>query len=293
MKIPKFWASAETQARGRRGEFSILKWSWSDSTMAEALEKARAAAAAVAARITAGEPFPDRYAYGAEQPLREEIVEEIVGADGNAAAVITRNAYGALVLNAEHAMFVDMDFPSGAKGTSGGGGGLLARLFGKPQPADPVPPPAEASALQKIESWVQQNPEWGFRIYRTASGMRLIATQGLFDPEGAAALNAMHALGCDPLYVKLCRAQKSFRARLTPKPWRIKASAPPVRFPYPDDKVGTMKRWVAGYDTASAKWATCRFLKAVGNAEVNREVQQIIDVHDANTRAGEQGLNLA
>jgi hypothetical protein len=32
----------------------------------------------------------------------------------------------------------------------------------------------------------------------------------------------MQFLRCDPDYIKLCRVQKCYRARLTPKPWRDK-----------------------------------------------------------------------
>jgi len=35
-------------------------------------------------------------------------------------------------------------------------------------------------------------------------------------------------LGADPPYRRLCRTQKCFLARLTPKPWRCGVAKPPV-----------------------------------------------------------------
>ena len=76
------------------------------------------------------------------------------------------------------------------------------------------------SAIAKVENWTRNNPDWGWRIYRTRAGLRLLATHALFDPEAAASDGVFDALGADPLYRQLCKTQKCYRARLTPKPWR-------------------------------------------------------------------------
>jgi hypothetical protein len=74
--------------------------------------------------------------------------------------------------------------------------------------------------MTKIENWSRNHPEWGWRIYRTRAGLRLLATQGLVEADSDVADGVFEALGADPLYRKLCKTQKCFRARLTPKPWR-------------------------------------------------------------------------
>jgi hypothetical protein len=52
----------------------------------------------------------DRYGYG-ECPLREEIIQPLPSYSGSELSVVTRNVYGALVLNTTNTMFVCIDFP--------------------------------------------------------------------------------------------------------------------------------------------------------------------------------------
>ena len=57
--------------------------------------------------------------------MREEIIQNIVNRDGKEIGVITRNAYGSLVLNAANARFIDIDFEQ-----DGLLGSLMAKIRG-------------------------------------------------------------------------------------------------------------------------------------------------------------------
>jgi hypothetical protein len=114
MLIPRYWSRAESQAvtpAGKSVRFHV--WRGSRSSPAEAQSLAQEAVGRVAARIRAGEGFPERYTYG-DRPLREEVVREFPAAGPADApdAAITRNSYGALVLNAARAFFIDVDVPT-------------------------------------------------------------------------------------------------------------------------------------------------------------------------------------
>lgn len=309
MIIPKFWGKAHAEARKPDGSrIPVSKWFWSEHSVADAEERARERLQGVISRIATGHPFPQRYAYAGDLPLREEVVREIDTGDDEHRAVITRNAYGALVLNTDAMMFVDIDLPE--KSPEPGGPapdvvkqmfGLVKSLFGGEkftEAAKPTPPAAEISpgdaVIKKVEAWVRRNPGWGFRIYRTASGFRLIATHQLFTPDDASTLRQMQELDCDPLYLKLCRSQKSFRARLTPKPWRVGLRAPVVKFPFETaGKKSEISRWVAEYESASEGYATCHFVKAIGNTERDDRIGDLIAVHDEISRSGRSDLPLA
>ena len=66
----------------------------------------------VRARITSGDiPCSTRGGYYPNRPFREQIIRELKDAAGQTSAVITRNAYGCLVLNTARMMFVDIDLP--------------------------------------------------------------------------------------------------------------------------------------------------------------------------------------
>jgi len=275
MNFPQFWA------RGQSGGFIV--WRWSAKGLADAQALANQAAQQLAERFRSGEFPPKNGGYYPNRPFREQILQEIKNPAGEIAAVVTRNSYGCQVLNTAKVMFVDIDLPE-PKST-----GLFQRLFGKPSP----PPITLESALAKIETWTHQHPEWGWRIYKTRAGLRLLATQALVDPDSKVATDIFEALGSDPLYRHLCVAQKCYRARLTPKPWRCGIRRKPDRWPWLDAKAETrFQRWDAQYRTNSASWATCQLIRQIGHPTVHPEIQPIIKLHDTATRVGEN-LQLA
>jgi len=258
-------------------------WRSSDLSVGAALAAATDAARRIAVRIADDKVRGDRYGYG-DQPLREEVLETIGGADR---AVITRNAYGCRVLNTARVMFVDVDLPEAPPGAGLVRG--LRRLFG----GGAKPEPAEGAALAKVESWLASHPDWGLRVYRTRAGFRLAATHDVFDPTAPTTWDSMAALGCDPLYLRLCRAQQSFRARLTPKPWRCGTHTPPARFPFETlAEERAFQDWRGDYDRRQSRFATCALVDTLGAGARNAEAEEILAVHDAETRAG-SGLPLA
>jgi hypothetical protein len=278
MNFPRFWAKGTHQ--------SFTCWRWSDSSAAEAEQLAREAARKLAERFARGITPQDRYAY-ADRPLREPVLREFWGGAGSLAAVITRNSYGCLVLNTSRVMFVDVDLPQ-PKRTFGG---LLKGLFGKAQA--PQTNDAETRALAQAEAWAQRNPGWGWRVYRTRAGLRLLATHAIFEPEGPQTQAVFDATGTDPLYRRLCAAQKCFRARLTPKPWRCGVGTPPVRWPWL--KAGdeeTFQKWEGRYQQACRNRATCERVATFGNEQIHPDVQVVLQVHDETTRADSR-LSLA
>jgi hypothetical protein len=300
MIIPKFWGRAEREVKKPGGGLVYLvKWDWSEHSIDDARDKAQQRLEAVVSRVASGQPFPViGYGYGENIPLREEVVREVPLPEGET-AVITRNLYGALVLNVEKVMFVDIDLPDEPKKPAQSGfsfGKLVGKLFGQsdgmpPLPSAPQPSSPEAVAMSRIEQWTMSRSGWGFRIYRTASGLRLLATHGLFQPDAPETIKAMEQLGCDPLYLKLCKAQKSFRARLTPKPWRVGLHSMNMKFPYRN--VNASKAWVKDYDAASDIYITCRFMKAVGSGQIHPTVQAVINLHDEPTFASDTQAPLA
>ena len=184
MNFPQFWA------RGFSGDFSC--WRWSANNVAEAQSLADQAAQQLADRFAHGDFPPKHGGYYPNRPFREPVIQQIKNDAGEVSAVITRNSYGCLVLNTARVMFVDVDLPEPKSP------GLFSRLFGKSSAAKPVV--TESSAIGKVETWTRNNPDWGWRIYRTRAGLRLLATHALFDPEAAASGGVFDALGADPLY---------------------------------------------------------------------------------------------
>jgi hypothetical protein len=97
----------------------------------------------------------------------------------------------------------------------------------------------------------------------------------------------------DPLYVRLCRMQESFRARLTPKPWRMGIRKPPVQFPFDTSaEQARFSEWEREYESESVKHATCAYQSAFGTGAALPEFEALIRLHDSKTKAT-SGLPLA
>ena len=272
MLIPKYWAKGKkVVARPGKGNFNVINWQWSDASVDDARQKAESRAAEIAEKVLRGETL-DRYGY-ADRPLREEIKGSIQTPFQNEVGIITRNAYGSLVLNSANAMFIDIDIPEPPKPQKAGwfGGG------GKDSPiADKYLP-----AVQKVETWAGKHPEYGMRIYATFAGLRCLITNAVFDPKSETALGILSELESDPLYVRLCKAQECFRARLTPKPWRCGFRQPRDRFPWENPRVeADYRQWEKKYEAVISKYSTCRLIRQLGAADVDPDIEAITAYHD-------------
>ena len=286
MKVARYWVreavhEKDSDGKAHRGE----AWGWSEHNAEEAKRRARESAGRVARWLAnlRGSPEPPRswaYQYQLDRPPREEIVQELKSAAGKTTAVITRNVYGALVLNTHDLMFVDVDFPRRRKVAFG----LLKRLFGKPAPeADG----AEA-LVSGVRSWCSANADLGPRLYRTAAGVRVAVVDRPVEPNGQEAEQILAELGSDPLYRRLCATQECFRARLTPKPWRMQSvkhmGYPPVRYPFADSAVEKQYRdWQRVYDETAPHFATCRLLDTFGSGNIHPELLPLLTLHDSLT----------
>jgi hypothetical protein len=279
MKIPKYWSKSEGTVEKPDGEpLSLMAWGWSEDSVAAAAAHAKQRFGSLVDRVRQGLELPRGYAYGS-RPLREQILEELHGSDGALRGLLTRNSYGSVVLNAAQAMFVDVDLPEGAleekKGWFGSKSG------------------GEAAALDGLRGRLQQSASGGFRVYRTAAGFRLLATDRLYAPASGDAERVMRAVGADPAFVQLCKVQDSFRARLTPKPWRCGVRVPPAS--YPCDSPAAERayaEWLRRYEAAIASKATCAFVEGAGPGRTEPEARAIVAEHDRVCRV-EESLPLA
>lgn len=285
MRLPNYWAKETfTGTDGRGRQQSFVAWGWSFDNMDEARQEARNRASRIFNYMVQG-IRPDRYPY-LETPLREEVVRSLDAGKGQV-GVITRNRYGALVMNAASVLFADIDFPDIK---SSGGGGGLKKLFGKKSDAPVMD--AATMTLNGVKNWAVANPGRSFRIYRTKAGLRLLFTDKLYDPKSDETTQLLLALGSDPMYRLLTNKQESFRARLTPKPWRCDCPTPPGRFPFEDAGAEQRYRqWQEDYNERIKPYKTCELVDLVGRDAAIEEITLLVSVHDNYTsRGGDAGL---
>ena len=336
MFIPRYWSEARHRERyPDNRQITIRRFGWSGTSQEEAdLHARRRVEEALAVLRERGSDalrdFTRRervvaYAGADGLPIREEIVYEYPDAD----VVVTRNSYGALCLNTTAAMFVDIDEPGSRAGLFGCLGGtagfvlgiLLAVVlrwgWGWPLAAiasafvvgwaasavarvlesrDPRRLDLLAWALQRTREWCREFPEWRVMAYETPAGVRLLPVHDAFDAGDDASFEFMAFVQADPLYQRMCRLQKCFRARVSPKPWRAgmqerfcAGGTWPVRDPA---KLAKRDAWVRRYEQHAAGYASCRLAETVGDGRPSAAVEQVRQLHDKMCRA-ESGLGLA
>jgi hypothetical protein len=285
MRIARHWVRETAVAVDKQGrEHRAAAWGWSAEAPQEAAAGALASAERVAKWLAGGAQLstPKRsweYQYSADRPQREEIVHEFHDVDDQVAAYISRNLYGALVLNTRDLMFIDIDLeppPSGPVAW------LSKWLSGTAaQKGD------EQAVFDRIRNWSRSHPQYEARVYRTAAGYRVALVGALMRPESEETMEILEQLGSDRLYRRLCQSQQCFRARLTPKPWRIGISRPAVRFPYKDQAQEKRARdWQAKYDLKSKRFAVCELVEAPRGGAIHADLEPLLELHDSLTGVG-------
>jgi len=280
VRLARYWTRAQAEATAPNGKkIRVGARGWSDDSLDAARSKALEIAQRVVERVLSSSFSKQRYPYG-ERPLPEPVIREFRSGNGDPTAIVTQNVYGALVLNADRLMFVDVDRPDGR--TAGASlGNMIAGWFGKPK-GDPQ---AATRVMETLGSVVQRHG-LSARVYETAAGFRVVITSAPFTAGSSDAEALLAEFGCDPLYVRLCRLQECFRARLTPKPWRCGMTNPPASFPIetPADQQ-RFDHWQDAYTAKTTAFATCRFVAGIGPGSVLPEFDELIHYHDGSTRA--------
>ncbi|NEZ64627.1 hypothetical protein D0962_17840 [Leptolyngbyaceae cyanobacterium CCMR0082] len=239
--------------------------------------------------------FPDspRWAYGLDgynysrEPLIREIKtgSEVVG-------IVTRNAYDCEILNTPLMLIADVDL--GDPRLNDGcfvqteREALLALRDAVSNPMQWLPKyqqsyevayqgksPLEPSFWDSSNRWIDQHRlGLGFRVYRTAGGLRYICTTHLWEAGRNSENDFLRYVYSDYRYRRLCKAQQTFRARLTPKPWRIRQEC--IEHP---DRV----EWRNKPGEGIAR--TAEYVKTVGSNVVLPELSGLLGTHDSTTLA--------
>jgi hypothetical protein len=327
MIVPSFWAEARRQHRKAGRQITVRRFGWSMQSEADALVMAQQRADEALRRVLAGETSLTRrerripYNGADGVPIREEVL------DRQGDTVITRNAYGARCLNTPNTLFADIDFETTASGrmllvtlgvllvgalvlgvafedwslaliaavvallfavsVSKRIGAVLMAARGGPR----------AFAERRIKRFLAAHPDWHIRTYETPAGMRVVALHALFDPASPEALAFFRAIGADETYVRMCQRQRCFRARLTPKPWRIGMQQHlrprPGVWPINPHFMPLREKWVAEYEQRSLGYAACRFIEDLGTSFTDPTARRVVELHDRECRALVSGMPLA
>jgi hypothetical protein len=321
MIVPQYWAESRIQQKKDKRQVTIRRFGWSDTSQedAQAMADARANEAIQLAlsgsKVLRSEP---KIAYNGAQgvPIREEVIQRY------GETVITRNSYGAKCLNTPNVLFADIDLDvkmpfrwgsavfiillslgilTGWQMQSKTIGIVLCIVSlilaypianGIHNIVQFVRGGSERVALQRVTNFFVQHPSWSARLYRTPSGFRMMVTHELFNPDDPRVADFFKAIGTDPVYVRMCKNQHCFRARLDPKPWRIGISdhiKPRVQaWPVSPEKMPMRTAWITAFEEKAKTYAACEFLETKGGGTIHPKIKPVQELHDRMCRAMSQ-----
>lgn len=313
MIVPEYWSefSETRKVDGRRK--TLRRFGWSDESEERAKENAEHRVSEAFALLADGVKVSARdrkVAYNGSDgvPIREEIIAR------HEDTIITRNGYGALCLNTPDILFADVDIdlrPSltfwleifavlfGLAIAISFGFGLpiqlfyvaiicvvLASLMSKPvhgviQKLSTSP---EEKISSKIETFIAKHSSWHVRLYETPAGFRILVMNKVFTAQDDIVDEFFTAVSADPIYVRMCKHQHCFRARISPKPWRIgigeNLKPNPGIWPIKAERMADRIRWVKHYNERAKEYASCRFLKNIGSGKIDPKAEEVRRIHD-------------
>lgn len=240
MKHFKFWVkeSFEINVKGTAQTINIL--SGSNVSLDDAVAEGQKRSLLIEQRIASGEP-KEEY----DVAIKEHIEQRLD--DDN---VVSICRYGAKVLNTTQYTILDLDdYPLDFLDIFRSLGGMSKK----------------ERIVYKFLSRIKKFPELGsdFRIYETTKGIRVIGKTYL-DPTSRRAESIMRKLAVDWIYIHLSRRQQCYRARLTPKPYRMKIPTIRVKTPMVCE-TQEYHEWSNIYEKASQQYSVVKLMKTLGN----------------------------
>ncbi|MGI0119776.1 hypothetical protein [Zooshikella sp. RANM57] len=117
-----------------------------------------------------------------------------------------------------------------------------------------------------------------------------------FNPRDESTLKLLNELNTDKRYILMCKNQNCFRARISPKPWRIgvdRLRSTPGVWPVKKQHMETRIKWVKEYEKKAKQYASCHFLMQLGNNDIDPKAEAVRAIHDKHSKAAIDNLILA
>jgi len=322
MIVPKYWSESKTKKIANGRQFTIKRFGWSDESELDAKKHADSRLSeAVQTLEKEGDVrrIDHKTSYnGAEGiPIREE--------------VISRNSYGALCLNTPDVLFADIDFEHDVSFTVSViafvvlssfasvaallfqvwffqswvafAVGIFIALILTPMLAgllnkviQRISGGPEAKALEQIKKVSSENAELHLRLYRTPMGYRVLLMNDTYSPTSEAAINLLKDLQSDNIYIQMCKNQDCFRARVSPKPWRIgvdRLKPSPGVWPIKAERLRERVRWVGMYEKKARSYSSCHYVLDLGSDKVHKKAEFVRKIHDEMCKVTNDKLEIA
>lgn len=271
MRIAPYWIREERQIAGMTFRLRACSFSSAEDARKKLEEKARLLTAFHRGAFSPERLEEMRASLRQVEQLGNDygaVMAEPVLARLDERNVITRNRYGVEVLNSTDTCFADVDdFPRPVVDR------LLSFLGGGRS--------KEARLLETLRLLCAEDASLGARVYRTAKGWRLILRGEGLAPLSPRAAELFRRLHVDELYARLCQKQECWRARLTPKPFRLGMPTVCPALSSSEERPEAWLAWLAFYEKKREGVCVCRLVETVGTPVKG----EMVAYHDERTGA--------
>lgn len=172
---------------------------------------------------------------------------------------ISRNGYGALIYNTKNILIADVD---------------ISYL-------------QEDSHLKYKDNYIkyfkglESSRKEGLILYETHSGFRVVMVDRIADPTSEYSRELLGLLLSDKVYSACCETQKCYRARLTPKPFRVGLRGLDKILIFMDTK----STWISNYEYHSKQFGVCKFITGINEyKKIDYRVLNFMLVHKIYTQ---------
>ncbi len=153
-----------------------------------------------------------------------------------------------------------------------------------------------------------------FRLYKTPAGFRIFATHDTILPSDKVVEEWFRYFHADANYARLCQSQQCFRARLTPKPWRmtevdenkLNKQIPAKNFWFTDinlndasldemdeeqyndfeeqqSELAARQKWITDYDIFAQGYRSCQYIESFKGRDSKPDqvaINEFVQWHD-------------
>lgn len=252
MKYFKYWAH-ETFKISIGGQLENIKLlAGSNISRQAAIEDAEQQAKKIEQRIAERRPKDDY------EVAIKEYVDDIIDESN----IITICRYGAKILNTNQYTILDLDdYPVEFFD--------LFKSLGKLTKKERI--------VFKFNEKIKRHPELGkdFRIYETTKGVRVIGKKYI-EPGDNRYTSLMRKLFVDWIYIQMTRKQNCYRARVTPKPYRMRMQTIRIKSPLDCEQEAYIE-WSKTYQSNAENYSVVRLLETTGQ---DFSHEPVIRLHD-------------
>lgn len=141
----------------------------------------------------------------------------------------------------------------------------------------------DSAIIQNIHNFSSANG-LAFRVYKTFAGIRAICISHHFRAATGAAERILRGLLSDEKYIKICKSENYFAARIDPKPERVGISIA-QKFNFYDMLPMEQDAWMKEFKEKKGGFRVCEYITqtSIDEDKIPSPIKNLVKLHDERT----------